>query len=30
MELGREWYIMVGRNETKLYLKPDETYQVHI
>ncbi|MDQ0158026.1 DUF5348 domain-containing protein [Robertmurraya andreesenii] len=30
IELGREWYIIVGRNETKLYLKPNETYQVDI
>ncbi|WP_267880061.1 hypothetical protein [Schinkia azotoformans] len=30
MELGREWYIIVGCNDTKLYLKPNETYQVDI
>jgi hypothetical protein len=30
MELGREWYIIVGRNDTKFYLKPNETYQVNI
>ena len=30
MELGRDWYIIVGRNDTKLYLKQNETYQVNI
>nr|WP_299848664.1 DUF5348 domain-containing protein [uncultured Metabacillus sp.] len=30
MELGRDWYIIVGRNDTKFYLKPNETYQVNI
>lgn len=30
IELGREWYIIVGRNDTKFYLKPNETYQVDI
>ncbi|MEH7502981.1 hypothetical protein V7152_13395 [Neobacillus drentensis] len=30
MELGRDWYIIVLRNDTKLYLKHNETYQVDI
>lgn len=30
MELGRDWYIVVGRNDTCFYLKPNETYQVDI
>lgn len=28
IELGRDWYIIIGRNETKLYLKQNETNQV--
>ncbi|PGY09106.1 hypothetical protein COE25_18725 [Bacillus sp. AFS031507] len=27
---GMDWYITVGQNETKLYLKPNETYKVDI
>jgi hypothetical protein len=30
IELGREWYVIVGFNETKFYLKPNEVYQVDI
>lgn len=30
MELGMQWYIVIGRNGTKLYLKPNETYKVDI
>ena len=30
IELGRDWYIIVGRNETRFYLKQNETYQVDI
>jgi hypothetical protein len=30
MELGKDWYIIVSRNETKFYLKQNETYQVDI
>jgi Domain of unknown function (DUF5348) len=30
MELGREWYVVVGRNDTKFYLKSNETYQVNL
>jgi len=30
IELGSDWYIIVGQNETKFYLKPFETYQVNI
>ncbi|MEC1748253.1 DUF5348 domain-containing protein [Schinkia azotoformans] len=30
MELGKQWFIVVGRNDTRLYLKPNETYQVDI
>lgn len=30
MELGKQWYIVIGRNDTKLYLKPNETYQVNM
>ncbi|WP_256237956.1 hypothetical protein [Bacillus sp. EB600] len=25
-----DWYIIVGQNDTKFYLKPNETYQVDI
>ena len=30
MELGMDWYIIFGQNDTKLYLKPNETYKVDI
>jgi len=30
MELGKQWFIVVGRNDIRLYLKPNETYQVDI
>jgi hypothetical protein len=30
MELGSDWFIIAGQNDTKFYLKPYETYQVHI
>lgn len=30
MELGKDWYIIVGRNDTRFYLKPNETYQVDL
>ncbi|WP_027725172.1 DUF5348 domain-containing protein [Tuberibacillus calidus] len=30
MELGFDWYIIVGINDTRFYLNPNETYQVKI
>lgn len=30
MELGSQWYVVIGVNDTRLYLKPNETYQVKI
>ncbi|MBO0962850.1 DUF5348 domain-containing protein [Neobacillus sp. MM2021_6] len=30
IELGSDWYILMGQNDTKFYLKPNETYQVNI
>lgn len=30
MELGRKWYVVIGGNDTKLYLKPNETYQIEM
>ncbi|MFJ7727896.1 DUF5348 domain-containing protein [Neobacillus sp. NPDC097160] len=30
IELGREWHIIVGRNDTKFYLKTNEIYQVYL
>ena len=30
LELGRDWYIVTGRNEVKFYLKKNETYQVDL
>lgn len=30
MELGWDWYFIVGQNDTKLYLKPNEIYKVDI
>jgi len=28
LELGREWYILTGRNDVRFYLKKNEKYQV--
>lgn len=30
LELGRDWYIITGRNEVRFYLKKNETYQVDL
>lgn len=30
IELGRDWYLIVGQNDTKFYLNPKETYKVDI
>jgi hypothetical protein len=30
IESGRDFYVIVGFNETKFYLKPNEVYQVDI
>ena len=30
MELGMEWYVIVGMNDVRFNLKPNETYQVDI
>ena len=30
MELGMDWYIIVGPNDTKFYLNPNETYKIDI
>jgi hypothetical protein len=30
IELGQDWYIIVGQNGTEFYLKPNETYRVII
>ncbi|WP_419881695.1 DUF5348 domain-containing protein [Peribacillus sp. B-H-3] len=30
LELGRDWYILTGRNDVKFYLKKNETYQVDL
>ncbi|CAO5258092.1 DUF5348 domain-containing protein [Frankia sp. AgKG'84/4] len=30
MELGWDWYIIVGQSDTKFYLNSNETYKVNI
>lgn len=30
LELGRDWYILTGRNDVRFYLKKNETYQVDL
>lgn len=30
LELGRDWYILTGRNDVRFYLKKNETYQVNL
>lgn len=30
LELGREWYILTGRNDVRFYLKKNEKYQVDL
>ena len=30
LELGRDWYIITGRDEVRLYLKQNEIYQVDL
>lgn len=30
LELGRDWYILTGRNDVRFYLKKNEKYQVDL